>query len=194
MMLSRTIQNRTEVQEGYAISVLRKKCEHYIAARYTNMAETLADDIKVLLAGLRLEEGYDPLIASLKELRKSRIEKRKTKIFQKDERSLSKIVDNALHHYHLYKLNSRKEEKMSYLSEMGILKQNLAIFNTKKEQYRKRDLVKCITFLLEKYDPSNYSKAQINSLAFAVEQLENPDINISTLKYCVDRLRKVYRK
>jgi len=52
MILPITIQNRTKRQnETYAIDLLKKKCEHYISAKYSDYAERLSEEIRFLLKG-----------------------------------------------------------------------------------------------------------------------------------------------
>jgi hypothetical protein len=195
MTLPPVVQNRTERQEEEsAINLLKEKCENYTTAKYSDIAQKISDEIKILLEGLRLDQGYNPLMENLENQRQKNIKEKKTKVIKKDERSLSKILNDAVHHYNLYQLYNSKEEKLSYLAEIDLLKQNLIISSTKTDQINRRGLIERITNILEIYDPSNYSPSQVDSLAFVIDYVENADINLFSFKFCIDKLKKAYHQ
>ena len=108
-----------------------------------------------------------------------------------NKKKLTDILSIAEKHYEKYNKTKNKNNLSDYLFQMRLLTQRIAFFYTKLEHKAKKDLGKYVATILTQTDPTDYSKQQLDSLAYVIDKLENEEINQQVFAECISKLKRI---
>jgi hypothetical protein len=108
-----------------------------------------------------------------------------------DERSLSDILGQAIKHYQKHEQTKALEEKFCYIWEILTLRDHLLVYITDPERIDEKGLADYACQTLAETDVSAYTPAELLTLGYIIDRIENEEKDSSTLKDCVQKLAKM---